>query len=497
MRISAAELSVRLGDWSAVETALYKALAGSVEALIREGRIPPDTQLPAERALAVEVNVSRGTVMAAYELLRESGSVTTLHGSGTVVRSEASPVSGPRESHLTTALPQDTLLDAGAAAGHLDLRWASWRTTDQLMSALPDDLDIRSLLQVAAPTGDERLGSIRLREQVAAHLTTRGLPTTPAEVLITTGAQQAISLVVQLYVAHGERAVVEDPTYPGAVEVLVAQQARISRVPVWGAGTELTALRRTVEAERPRLLYLIPSVHNPTGAVMPAAARLRLAELLDGWTCVVIDDMTLAETQVTGPMPPPLASYVQDATRVVTVGSLSKVMWDGLRVGWVRASSTTIDRLARVKSIADLGTPRISQALAEELMTDAEKLFEERRTALRSHRDLLAGLLRRHVPDWRWDEPAGGLCLWVDTGRTDVAAFARTAGEFGVAIVPASVSSASDRFPRHLRLPYGLPPATLEEGVRRLATAWARHISTPTSPCCRGVDDEESWQAAG
>lgn len=495
LRISAAELAARLGDWSGSGTALYKALAEALASLVRQGRIPPDTQLPAERILAVEINVSRGTVMAAYELLRESGFVSTLHGSGSVVRSEASPVSGPREAHLATALPQHTLLDAGGAAGQLDLRSASWNDTEQLAAALPATLDARFLLEAAAPTGDARLGSPGLRQHVAAHLTRRGLATNPDQVLITTGAQQAISLVVQLYVAHGERAVVEDPTYPGAVEALVAQQARISRVPVWRGGTDLAALRQVVEGERPRLVYLIPSVHNPTGAVMPAAARLRLGELLDDWPCVVIDDMTLAETQFQGSIPPPLAAYASDPTRVVTVGSLSKAMWDGLRVGWVRATTTTIDRLARLKGIADLGTPRVSQVLAEHLMGDADRLFAERRAALSGRCDFLEDLLRRHLPDWSWDAPAGGLCLWVDTGRGDVAAFCGTARELGVAIIPSSVSSASDRFPTHLRVPYGLPPPMLEQAILRLAAAWSRHCSA--RPMYDETDRDDSWQAVG
>lgn len=481
LRISSAELASRLGDWNQARTVLYRALAGAVERLIREGQLAPGTRLPAGRSLAIQLNLSRGTVMAAYDLLREGDLVATLHGSGTVVRRDASPVSGPREAHLTMALPQESLLNGvgATAAGHIDLRSASWVGADAVGSIAAERLQ-RRLVEAALEGRYDRLGSLELRTAVAAHLSHAGLPTGPEELLITTGAQQGISLTVQLYVGPGDAVVVEDPTYPGAVEAMVAQQARIARVAIGPAGPELPLLCRSVERVRPRLVYLVPSVHNPTGVVMPALVRQRLVELIAGWDAVVVDDTTLAETQIDGVVPAPLAAYADEraAARIITVGSLSKSLWDGLRVGWVRATPTAIDRLARLKSVADLGTPRVTQVLAEEVLRTPDALFEERRRALRHRRDLLSALLARHLPEWSWSEPAGGLCLWVDTGRPDAAAFCALAGAYGVDVIPSTVSSATTRFPSHLRIPYAHPPEVLEEAVRRLSAAWSGHRRT-------------------
>lgn len=484
-RLAAEELVVRLGDWNAERDVLYRSLAAAIERLIGEGQLPPRTVLPAERGLAQRLNVSRGTVMAAYEVLRERALVATVHGSGTVVLRAGSPVSGPREAHLTTELPHDSLLvgHGSPCPDHLDLRSASWMGAEAMQGISTERLDAR-MNEVAASDRYDGLGSCGLRAAIAAHLTATGLPTRSDEVLITSGAQQAIALTMQLYVAAGDHVLAEEPTYPGAIEAMVAQQARVHRVPVGPAGLELPALRSAVERVRPRLTYVVASVHNPTGFVMLSAARQRLAELLAGWETVLLDDTTLLETQIDGDAPPPLAAYADPDTaqRILTIGSISKSVWEGLRIGWIRASATTIVRLARLKSIADLGTPSLTQAIAEELLQNPMALFEKRRNQLAERRAAMAELLRAHLPSWSWTMPTGGLCFWVDTGRHDSVAFCKTAGRHGVAIIPPEVSSSTSRHSGHLRVPYALPVGALEEAAVRLGAAWRDHVSQHPCP---------------
>lgn len=479
-KLTATELATRIGPWTHRDPVLYRALAACIEDLIRQGRLAPWTRLPAERSLAERLTVSRGTVMAAYESLRERGLVTTVHGSGTVVRPDGSPVTGPREAHVATALPFESLLSPSVVPsdGTLDLRSASWVGSEALAAIEPEKLH-GSLVASASGGRVDVLGTLGLRTAIARRLTRSGTPTTPDEILVTGGAQQAISLTIQLYLGAGDTAVAEDPTYPGAVEAMVAQQARVRRVPVGRAGVDLPSLRAAVEAYSPRLVYLIPSVHNPTGTVMPGAARQRLAELAADWHTVIIDDTTLLETQLDGTPPPPLAAYADDATaaRIITVGSLSKAIWDGLRIGWVRAAASTIERLVRLKALADLGTPLLTQAVAEQLLTrDGDDPFDRRRQELRERRDLATSLLEAHLPSWRWEGSVGGLCLWIDTGLDDTTGFCRVAAQHRVAILPAAASSATRQFAGHLRLPYALPTASIEEGVRRLAGAWKAHV---------------------
>lgn len=484
-KLSAAELAKRMGPWTHRDPVLYRALSASVEDLIREGRLAPWTQLPAERSLAQELNVSRGTVMAAYEQLRDLALVATVHGSGTVVQPEGSPVSGPREAHVTTALPFESLFTPVAAANGdtIDLRSASWVGADAVEGIDPQRLH-RRLVGAASAGGWDPMGVRGLRDAIARRLTSLGLPTSGDEILVTSGAQQAISLTVQLHLGAGDTALAEDPTYPGAIEAMVAQQALVRRVPVGQAGVDLPSLRAAVDAYSPRLVYLVASVHNPTGAVMPGPARQRLAELHATWNTVIVDDTTLLETQFEGSPPAPLAAYAdgRTAARIITVGSLSKAVWDGLRIGWVRAPRPTIERLARLKALADLATPVMTQAVAEELLNCGDDTFARRREQLRHRRDVMAGLLREHLPSWSWDEGAGGLCLWVDTGLEDSAAFCTTASSHGVALIPAAASSATRRFSRHLRLPYSYPVDTLREATVRLAAAWQHHTAARQEP---------------
>ena len=478
VKLTAPELAARLGGWTRPELDLYHALAQALEGLISRGNLPPGARLPAERTLAKQLNVSRGTVMSAFELLRQRRVVQTVHGSGTVVRPEASPVSGPREAHLTMALPTISLLDRGLPdAGQIDLRAAAWSGTEAIEEVA--ELRLHACLAATAYAGHDLLGLPELRLILAEQLTREGLPTDPDEILITTGAQQAISLITDLYVGAGDDVVVEEPTYPGAIEVLLAQQANVRRVPVGPAGVSLPALSRVVQTANPRLVYLVPSVHNPTGVVMPAAARRRLGELLSSWNVLVVDDMTLAHTQIDGRLLPPLASFADPlaAEHVLTVGSLSKSVWDGLRVGWIRASRARIARLARLKSLADLGTPMFTQAIAAQLLRSDTELFARRRTQLCNRREALERLLHEQLPTWHWHTPAGGLCLWIDTGLDDTSELCGVARRHGVEILPAYTTSATDRFPGHLRLPYGHPVAVLEEGISRLAAAWRELVA--------------------
>ena len=483
IKLTAPELAARLGSWTRPELDLYHALAQALEALISRGNLPPGARLPAERTLAKQLNVSRGTVMSAFELLRQRGVVQTLHGSGTVVRPEASPVSGPREAHLTMALPTTSLLDRGLSdTGHIDLRSAAWSGSEAIEEVA--ELRLHACLAATASAGYDLLGLPELRVALAEQLTREGLPTEPDEILITTGAQQAISLITDLYVGAGDHVVVEDPTYPGAVEVLLAQQANVQRVPVGPAGVSLPALGKVVQTTNPRLVYLVPSVHNPTGVVMPAAARRRLGELLSSWNVLVVDDMTLAHTQIDGRFLSPLASFVDPvaAARVLTVGSLSKSVWDGLRVGWIRASRARIARLARLKSLADLGTPLFTQVIAAQLLRSDTDLFAHRRAQLRKRREALERLLHEQLPTWQWDTPTGGLCLWIDTGLDDTSELCALARRHGVEILPANTTSATDRFPGHLRLPYGHPVAVLEDGINRVAAAWRELVALRRTP---------------
>ena len=493
------EVDIRdqLGDWHAGGGPLYLALADGLERLLRQGTLAPATRLPSERRLAALLSVSRGTVVAAYETLRERGLVSAKQGSGTVVNHGASPFSGPREARLATALAGGSIFrgllepEVGARSGDgglLDLRAACWSGDD----GLPDDLfelDRAALATLRQGHGVFPAGIPELRAAIADHLAARGLPARPEEVVVTAGAQQAIALLGHLLLGRGDVALVEDLTYPGAIEAFAATEAQVVGVPLGPAGVDLDALERMVAQFRPRLVFLIPSAHNPTGVTMPALARQRLAELATGWETVLIDNESLAETWLDEPPPPPVAAFQaspqpRPATtprrpgQVLTVGSLSKPAWGGLRIGWVHGPQATMARLARLRTSQDLATSALSQHIAVQVVRRLDELTSRRRAEHRRRLRAVRDALNRELPEWSFAPPSGGHFLWVRLGDGSSTELAQLAAGAGVGIAPGPQFSPRRAYDGYLRLPYGLPPGTLAEGVRRLAAAWRAYRST-------------------
>lgn len=486
------EIRDQLGDWHGNGGPLYQTLADGLQRLARRGILAPGTRLPSERRLAALLSVSRGTVVAAYEALRERGLVVARQGSGTVVTHSASPFSGPREARLASALAGGSifrgLLEAEPRDGLLDFRAACWTGDD----GLPDDLfelDRAALAALRQGHGVFPAGIPELRAAIADHLGSRGLPTRPEEVLVTAGAQQAIALLGHLLLGRGDVALVEDLTYPGAIEAFVATEAQVVGVPLGPAGVDLDALDRMVAQFRPRLVFLIPTAQNPTGVTMPALARQRLADLAARWETVVVDNESLAETWLDEPPPPPVAAFQAAsqgrpaappraaAGQVLTVGSLSKPAWGGLRIGWVRGPQATVARLARLRTSQDLATSALSQLVALQVLRRLDELTSRRRAEHRRRLQLVRDALKRELPDWSFPTPSGGHFLWVRLGDGSSMEFAQLAARAGVGIAPGTLFSPRRAYDDHLRLPYGLPPETLTEGVRRLAAAWREYRS--------------------
>jgi DNA-binding transcriptional MocR family regulator len=318
-------------------------------------------------------------------------------------------------------------------------------------------------------TGYSPWGSSPLRTLIAERVTGWGLPTTSGQVVITAGAQQGISAAASCWLRPGDTVVVEDPTYPGAVAAFAQAGARFVGVPLDGHGVRLDELSEAMAA-RPALVYLQSTVQSPTGTVLSLARRRRVAELVRHYRVPLLEDLALADLCWT-PAPPPVAAFCPEAS-VAVVGSLSKVLWGGFRLGFVRAPEPLALRFARVKATGDLGTSALSQLLAERLLTGTPGLWGSRSLELRRRYQVLAASLTRRLGQWRFDEPAGGLSLWVSLGGIDAERFAQSALRHGVAVATATPLSVSDRHGDRIRLSFASPPAVLREGVDRLRAAW-------------------------
>ncbi|MEA3020802.1 MAG: hypothetical protein QOI47_2326 [Actinomycetota bacterium] len=467
-------LAALLAGWDRAGGPLKSSMAAAVRSLISSGDLPPGVRLPSERRLADALSVSRGTVVAAYDELRSDDLLRSRQGSGTVVAGAPLRVGGPiGRAGLSTVLAPGILgVDLGPSA--IDLRVAGWSSADDLPRAAFVDAS-RKLAASPEGHGCWPAGLPALRASIAARLTAQGLATDVDEVLVTTGAQQAIHLVAQLALRPGDAVATEAVTYLGALDVFAAVGARAVAITCGRHGIEPASAASVFATAKPRLLYSMPGFNNPTGVVTTLASRQKVLRDAAAHGVLVVDDQAVMETWFGAPMPAMLGALADDAgdpTRVITIGSLSKIVWGGLRVGWVRASRSIIDPLTRLKGLSDLGSSVPSQLVAAQLVDRLDELRDGRLPEIRRRRDALVAELRTQLPEWKFTVPNGGLALWVDIG-SDAASFAAVAAGHGVGVLAGAASSADGSHTTHLRLGYGLAPERLAEGVRRLAVAWA------------------------
>lgn len=470
-RISGHGVATIIGAWSRPGAA-YAALADALRQAVLSGSLPLRTRLPSERELADALQVSRTTTTAAYDALRDEGYLVSRRGSGTVT---TLPERLPRPG---APLTRPTNLDDDV----VDLTTAAPQAPEGLHDAVRDALDL--LPRYLPTTGYSPAGLPELREAIAARYTERGTPTSPDQVLVTTGGQEAIHLLVAAHAGPGDRVLLEHPTYPHALDAVRAASARPVAVPSGPDGIDLDLLASTVRQASPRLAYLIPDHRNPTGTSLSADDRARVRDLAQRTRTLVVGDEALTDLTLDGPEP---ASFAGDGTgaHVACLGSASKTFWGGLRIGWVRAHRDLVGRLTAQRAHVDIGSSVIDQLVVARLLADRDAVLAQRRVMLRERRDLLRDLLAQRLPGWTPNLPPGGLALWVDLGAPVSSALAALAPRHGVRVAAGPVFGVEPGLERYLRVPFTEPPARLERAVDGLARAWAE----------LGVADRESARA--
>lgn len=455
--MSARALLSMTGDLG-VESVAYAELAGRIRALIADGRIPVDTRLPSERELAARAGRSRTTIVATYQALRESGHLISRQGSG-------SRASLPHLADVSRR-PGRSVDFAGSVPPPVDgLR----ELIAETVSALPD---------LTALPGFDLLGQDDLREAIAERYTRRGLPTRRDQIVVTTGGQHAIALTAQTLVDRSDVALVESPTYPHAYEAFRRAGARLVASPVTTAGWDIPHLVALITQARPTAAYLIPDFHNPTGASMTPDDRARVVRAARAaGTTLVIDeataDLDIDRAWDDGPFARHALPGGTGGSGIITLGSLSKSIWSGLRIGWIRADEAVIRRLVQARPAGDLGTPPVEQLIGERVVRRLDELVTDRRRLLREHRAVLGGALRRRLPQWTTPWPDGGLSIWVQLDRPDSSALAAACRARGIPLIAGPKFSVDGSLERFLRLPFTSPVADLDAGVAILAEAWA------------------------
>ena len=319
-------------------TPVYRQIAEGIRAAVEAGRLHPGTQLPPTRDLAKQLGVNRNTVIAAYDLLVETGAATGHTGRGTFLTGPkalprhggdpwfgafARAVEGPAVGNLLTIYR--------VATSHEGISLAGGYPAAELM---PVEAFSKAMSRVLAERGTEVLsygptaGYAPLRQTIAADM-----GCDPSSILVTSGSQQALELAFRALVDAGDAVLVEEPTYTGAISVLAALGARLVGVPLDEEGLRPDLLALAMERHRPRVLYVQPTFHNPTTRVMSEARRREVLAIAARHRCLVVEDDWAGDLRFSGVKPPTLWE-IDGGRHVLYVSTYSKKLLPGLRIGW-------------------------------------------------------------------------------------------------------------------------------------------------------------------
>jgi GntR family transcriptional regulator/MocR family aminotransferase len=460
---------------------LYLRIADAVAAAIRRGRVRAGERLPSTRELAKQLGVHRKTVGAAYTELMSQGLVATAHGRTTMVARALPPAAAPSPG-AAVAQSSGFELDATStpfagtrrAAGLLTLLGG----VPELRFEWPAELaraygralrrrDGYKLLDYGDPRGDDRL-----RAALADLLRrTRGVHATPDHIVVLRGALQGLYVAARTLLRPGDRVAVEALAHPAAIGILRVAGAEVEPIPVDGDGLDVDALARLCRRERVRAVYVTPCHQLPTTVTLAPARRAALLGLARDHGLVVLEDDYDHEFHYDGPPPPPLAA-ADRAGVVVHLGTFSKVLAPGLRLGYVVATPDVATQLARYRTFVDQHGDRVQERAIAELLEDGdlERFVRRARRTYQARRDALCAELRAQLPALELEVPRGGMAVWLRAPGVDTGAWAERAYAAGVAFQPGAMFSVAGAFPEHARVGFAsCTPRELAEAVRRMA----------------------------
>ena len=468
----------------------YRQIADRLRDLIREGTLADGERLPASRELAKLLGVNRITVTTAYELLEQEGLVKAQVGRGTYVCAPLEASSASSE-----AIPDRSSTAQFWASQFVEEFSSQWsrpmlrapKGTIFLDYALPPTAlflvdQFRSCLNSAMKEhGGEALqmgpsdGFAPLKQYIAGHMAKMGIPARSDEILVTNGCQQALDLVRRVLVGYDDAVLMEDPTYPGAINVFSGGRIRKLTVPMTESGADVGAIESILSQNRVKLIYTIPNFHNPTGATMSLDRREQLLGLAKRSGVPIVEDGTYVELRYDEPVLPSLKA-LDDEGIVLYLSSFSKVNFPGIRVGWIAGPRTAIEQLEAAKRTSDLHTDLLAQTGLYEFCRRGllDQHLKRVRRIYRERRDVMVEALERYLPpSVSWITPAGGLALWVTCpDGVDSERLLRAAVTRGVAFSCGKGFYSGPPDPRTLRLCFAAAgPEDIRLGIKRLAQA--------------------------
>ena len=468
------------------DVSITQQLVDRFAAAIDQGELSPGEKLPTTRALAADAGVNHLTAARVYRRLAEAGYVTASVGRGTFVRTLApAPPEDRGDDWQSYVLPdrpftyaEQVLEDAFRLPGEPGI--ISLATGFPSPSCYPTKELSRIAATVFERRGGEALdyltaeGLPALREQLALRGRKLGWASDADEIVVTSGARQAIDLTARALLDPGDVAVTESPTFVGSLSSLRTTGARVIGVPYRADGLDLDALEQVLARHEVKVVVLQTASQNPTGNDMSEEGRERLARLAMERNFFIVEDGVYSDLRYEGSPGRPMRELAPG--HAIYVSSLSKTVGGGLRIGWVAARGPVLERIAHLKLEADFFTSAVTQHIAAEFLEngDYDGVLKTSIEFYRERRDSLLESLERHLAgEYRAEPPRGGHHVWVTLDRSvDERAFYAEAVRHGVSYIPGATVVVDRPAETSLRLSFSMvDPDELDEGVRRLARA--------------------------
>ncbi|NPV93060.1 MAG: PLP-dependent aminotransferase family protein [Firmicutes bacterium] len=414
----------------ASSTPLYLQLRNQLREMILSGSLPPGYRLPPERKLAETLEVNRSTVISAYRELESAGLVRSHVGRGTSV------------TYLPSSDAAARPVQPGAISWRQSFSEASMRMRDPLLRDILELANRKDVISFAAGMSSPELmpveefnqvtqqvmkeygrqlylygsteGCYPLRESLSRLTESRGIACSPEEVLILTGSQQGLELAARALLSPGDAVVVEEPSFFCALQIFRAAGARVLGVPVDEGGMRVDMLEPLLARYQPKFIYTLTTFQNPSGTVLELERRKTLLDLAYRYQVPILEDDPYGELYYEGRGPRPLKSMDQSGY-VIYLSTISKMLFPGLRVGWMAAPRPVVQQFAMVKQLIDLHTNNLAQMSVDMFLRQGRLWphLDRLRSEYAKHRDTMLRALERHAPPGvEWNRPEGGFYIW-------------------------------------------------------------------------------------
>lgn len=468
---------------------IFRQILTQLQDQILSGRLPEGFRLPPERRLAEALGVNRSTILAAYRELKADALVDAHVGRGTTVLARPQPMPSPGE-----VLPppwRELLREGVQTAQDPSIRdlLALTERGDVISFAVglpaPELLPIDALHQIFRTLAGEVGGQLGLhcpteghsplRETIAHSMATRGILCTPAEVLIVSGSQQGLDLAARAFLDPGDTVVVEEPTFFGAVQAFRAAQARLVGVPTDDDGMRIDVLQTVIERHRPKLIYTLPTFQNPSGHVMSLQRRRQLLDLAYRHQIPILEDDPYSELRYDGEPMPSLKALDRHGY-VLYLSTFSKILFPGLRLGYLVAPRPIARQFALIKQSVDLHSNGIGQWFLDRFLRDGGMAphLKKVRAAYQERRDVMAeALAPGRALGLTFRPPDGGIYQWCQLpAGVDRQRLLASAAERGVAFFPGASCFVGEPSAEFIRLNFSYPSiAQIRDGIPRLIEA--------------------------